>query len=304
MHDRKKMLDTEIFLERVAEMAKLGVKSIMYAGEGEPFVHRDMARIIRGTKERGIDVGITTNAVLLKPTIVEEILDSVEWIKVSFNAGTKETYAKVHRGRTQDYDIVLANMAHAVKVRQERGSKCTLGFQTVLLPENQDEVLGLAKLCREMGLDYLVVKPYSQHPQSHTRVYENISYRYHAQLAKDLQELNTDNFHIVFRSQTMQKWDSGQRGYDRCRALPFWSYIDALGNVWGCSVYLNDQRFDYGNIHTQSFADIWEGEKRQESLKFVAEKLDVSQCRLNCRMDKINSYLADLDRPVNHANFI
>ena len=102
----------------------------------------------------------------------------------------------------------------------------------------------------------------------------------------------------------MKKWDEGVRTYNNCHALPFWSYIDAGGNVWGCSVYLNDDRFLYGNIYENSFQEIWEGDKRKESLKFVHQELDTCQCRVNCRMDEVNRYLWELKNPQSHVNFI
>ena len=304
MRDHNKTLKTDVFMDRLTEMGKLGVKSIMYAGEGEPFIHKEMSKIILHTRASGIDVGITTNAVHLKPSITEEILSSVDWIKVSFNAGTAKTYAQIHKGRPADYDLVVANIGHAAMYKKRHGLKCALGFQTLLLPENKDEIVGLAKLCRDIGLDYLVVKPYSQHPQSFTKMYEGVTYREHMHLEKELEALNTKDFSVVFRMNAMQKWDSGQRGYNRCTALPFWSYIDAAGNVWGCSVYLNDQRFDYGNIFEDTFENIWNSEKRKKSLDFVHNELDVSQCRLNCRMDKVNTYLWELKNSVDHVNFI
>jgi radical SAM protein with 4Fe4S-binding SPASM domain len=102
----------------------------------------------------------------------------------------------------------------------------------------------------------------------------------------------------------MKKWDNNHRNYERCLSLPFWSYIDAGGNVWGCSIYLGDDRFKYGNIYEKTFKDIWEGEERQNSLRWAAETLDVTQCRVNCRMDEINRYLWDLKSPPEHVNFI
>ncbi|MCX5713155.1 MAG: radical SAM protein, partial [Candidatus Omnitrophica bacterium] len=46
MKYRSRFLDTAIFKNRLGEMGKLGVKSIMYAGEGEPFLHKNIADII------------------------------------------------------------------------------------------------------------------------------------------------------------------------------------------------------------------------------------------------------------------
>jgi len=80
--------------------------------------------------------------------------------------------------------------------------------------------------------------------------------------------------------------------------------IDAGGNVWGCSAYLGDERFLYGNIYENSFQEIWEGEKRAESLEWAEKELDTDQCRVNCRMDEINRYLWEMRHPPAHVNFI
>jgi len=153
-------------------------------------------------------------------------------------------------------------------------------------------------------MDYLVIKPYSQHPQSKTTIYSSLEYSNYEYLADELAKFNTDNFNVIFRIHTMKKWDEKGRNYQRCLALPFWSYIDAGGNVWGCSVYLGWEKFFYGNIYEHSFQEIWEGEKRLESLHWIEKGLDISKCRVNCRMDEINRYLWDLKNPPVHVNFI
>ena len=86
--------------------------------------------------------------------------------------------------------------------------------------------------------------------------------------------------------------------------LTNWTYIDAGGDVWGCSIYLGNQDFLYGNIYKNTFQEIWKGEKRKRSLEFVNEDLDICNCRVNCRMDEINRYLWELKNPPAHANFI
>lgn len=175
----------------------------------------------------------------------------------------------------------------------------------LLLPEVEPEVVQLATRARDIGLDYLVVKPYSQHPQSLTRDYESVTYDNACRLQEQVAFLNSDTFHCLIRLEAMRQWDKGGKSYKCCKALPFWSYIDAGGNVWGCSMYLNDERFLYGNINTETFQAIWEGERRRRSLEFVAKELDVCQCRINCRMEQINQYLWELtEAPPPHVNFI
>lgn len=301
---RKKYLDFELFKERLPEMGSLGLKSIMYGGEGEPLMHEHIAEIISLTKKSGIDAALTTNAVLLDESLSERILGDMEWIKVSIGAATRDTYAYIHRTKAEDFDKVINNLSSAAKIKQDNKHKCALGMQVILLPENKNEIVSLAEIAENIGMDYLVVKPYSQHPLSKTDRYKDIKYNEYMDLSDKLSEMNTKDFRVIFRMHAMKRWDEGKKSYDRCLALPFWSYIDSGGNVWGCSVYLGDERFLYGNIYENTFQAIWEGERRRQSLEWVAKGLDAAQCRVNCRMDEINRYLWELKNPPLHINFI
>ena len=303
MQYRARFLPTDILKERLIELGRLGVKSIMYAGEGEPFLHRQMADLAIQTRQQGIDPAFTTNGVLMRPEVLEKILPITEWIKVSCNAGTAATYARIHRTREEDFNTVFDNLHSAIQLQQQGNSSCTLGLQMLLLPENRKEAIPLAQRCRDLGLNYLVIKPYSHHPLGKSTTYQSITYENDRDLAEELSQFNTDSFQTIVRLQTMESWNRKDRSYNRCRALPFWSYIDAGGNVWGCSVYLGDKRFYYGNIVNQSFQEIWEGKDRARSLQMMKD-FDPFQCRTNCRMDKINTYLHQLKHPPAHVNFI
>lgn len=303
MEYQPRFLNTGILCERLTEMGKLGVKSIMYGGEGEPLLHQNMGTIVQHTRGAGIDVAITTNGVLLTKSLCEEILDQTSWIKISLNAGTPATYAQIHRTREADFGKVLANLDQAVRLQQARGSQCTIGAQLLLLPENAGEVEQLAKTVRDVGLHYLVIKPYSQHLHSKTSTYSDLDYTQFLALRDRLSAFETATFKVIFREETMKKLTAETRCYDFCQALPFWSYIDAGGTVWGCSAYLGDERFAYGNIYQQTFAQIWQGERRQNNLKLVSS-LDLKECRTNCRMDEVNRYLWELTHPGPHVNFI
>ena len=304
MKYRPLFLDSHILIDRLFEMADFGLRSIMFAGEGEPLIHRDILHIAGKAREAGLDIAFTTNGVLLNEKTSSGLLPVTEWIKVSCNAGSAETYSALHRCPSTDFNRLFTNLETAVKIKTSSHLSCTLGLQMILLPENREEVIDLALRCRDIGLDYLVVKPYSQHPQSTTRTHANLRYSGFDLPEEKLKELETDAFSIIHRRDSMDTWDRGAHRYDRCLALPFWSYLAASGDIYGCSMFLNDDRFCYGNIHHQSFKDIWLGEKRRASLDWVANHLDVHSCRINCRMDKINQYLWSLTHPPAHVNFI
>jgi len=252
-------------------------------------------------------VSFTTNATLMNEEFINRSLALTSWIKVSLNAGTRETYSKVHQTKEKDFDRVISNLKNAVQFKKKNNLKSTIGVQTLLLPENAHEMEKLAFICKEeIGLDYLVIKPYSQHFFSETRIYENLNYKPYLEMAEKLETLNSDNFNLIFRKNTMKKHSLNNERYSKCNATPFfWAYIMADGEVSTCSAYLLDKRFMIGNINKHSFKYIWEGKGREANFHYVKNKLDIKDCRLNCRMDEVNRYLhAIKEKTVEHVNFI
>ncbi len=301
-------LSLPVIQRTLAEMGRKGVKSVMFAGEGEPMLHTQIDQMVMAASSAGIDSAMTTNASIVSDAFVERGLPLLSWLKASVNAGTSETYTRIHRCKDKEFERVLANLKRLVEARDKGSYTCVLGAQILLLPENAAEVETLARICRdEIGLDYLVVKPYSQHLFSVTQIYQDVMYHGYADLQARLAALNTGRFSVVYRENTMKKHDqSATPRYERCHATPaFWAYLMANGDLYGCSAYLLDPRFNYGNINQETFSELWEGEARRKNFKYIREELDIRECRLNCRMDEVNRYLDRLvSKDVQHVNFI
>ena len=56
----------------LSQMGANGVKSVMYAGEGEPLLHKDISAIVNHAKASGIDNAFTTNGVHLTQRFLDE----------------------------------------------------------------------------------------------------------------------------------------------------------------------------------------------------------------------------------------
>lgn len=305
MEYQNRSLDKDIFRERLTEMARLGVRSIMFAGEGEPTLWKPLPEILDHCTQVGIDTSLTTNMVPFTEKNVDAFLRNCSWIKTSINAGTSETYAAIHRTNSKDFARVLDNFRMSVDRRREKHYECTLGAQMLLLPENAGETYTLAKELKEIGIDYLVIKPYSQHLSSITRKYEKVDYKPFMELEKELRLLNGNGFNVIFRARTMSKLSEADRAYEKCCATPFfWSYLMSDGCVYGCSAFLANDKFNYGNINDLTFKEIWEGEKRRTNFEYIRNEMDIEECRQNCRMDEVNRYLWKLKHPDKHTNFI
>lgn len=297
--------DEKVLGERIREMARLGVKSIMFAGEGEPTLYKPLPNILDICSEVGIDTSLTTNAVAVNEKTLDNYLKNCKWIKVSINAGTAESYAQIHQTKAKDFDQVVENLTLASKIKKEKNYECTVGAQMLLLPENKNTAVELAKRMRDAGVDYLVIKPYTQSLYGKSRKYEGLTYQSMMDLENELKKCETDEFKVIFRANTMKKLEEEKQPYDQCYSTPnFWAYLMADGSLYSCSAFLQNDKFNLGNINIQTFQEIWEGDKRRENTNYVKNDLDISMCRKNCRMDEVNRYLWNLKNPNPHVNFI
>ena len=288
------LMEYDILVMRMEEAKALGVKSVMFAGTGEPLLHRDRDEITERAVKCGLDVAFTTNGILLNKL---DRVDLCTWIKVSLNAGSRKSYAAIHQTDEGDWDKVWNGIENAVK----RKGKCAIGVQCVVLPENLKEMRDLAHYSREAGADYLVLKPYSQ--GTFSIVQRSVDYAEMHEYLSSVKDYDTDTFKVIYREDSM-KQESEKHHYEKCRATPnFWVYSKADGEVFSCSAHLMDKRFSIGNLNTQTFQEIWEGEGRRKNWEMMKE-FDIKECRKNCRMDKANRYLSELANGVPHQAFI
>ena len=288
------LMNEDILIKRMDEAKQLGVKSVMYAGTGEPLLHKRINTIVAGAHLWGLDQAFTTNGVLLDKLKVPELCS---WIKISLNAGTKESYAKIHQTDEKDWDKVWENIRSLV----QRKGTCAVGVQCVVLPENFGAMAQLAYHCRFAGVDYLVLKPYSQ--GTFSIVQRQINYQEMEDELQKVTQYSTSSFSVVYRENAVKR-EMEEHHYDKCLATPFmWVYSMADGRVFSCSAHLMDERFCIGNLNEQSFQNIWEGEGRRKQWELM-KSFDIHNCRKNCRMESVNQYLDQVKHPVLHSNFI
>lgn len=274
------MLEYANTMKVISELGELGVKSFDWDTEGEPLLHPNIPDFINHAKKCGIDSGVETNGVLLTEKFMEKCGHSITYIKVSVDAACNETHYKLHRGGKKDFDKIIKNVEIAVKIK----TGCTIGVQLILFKENEDEVKDLAKICRDIGVDYMVVKPFEFHPfQDNTLVHMG-------DVGKVL-----DIPGIIVKKDTFNRVLE-ERDYPTCYGVNFMSNIDCYGNVTMCTTFTGKREYNLGNIYKESFPEIW---------KRHPKAVDVQKCnRKVCRMDKQNAYLWRLKNPQGHDNFI
>ncbi len=299
-------LDTEVFCKRLKEMGSLGVRGVMFAGEGEPLLHKDLKIFIETAKRSGMDVSLTTNGTLGNYGTWKDLLPYLTWIRFSVDAGDAKSYSKVHNISESVFKKTVKSIEDAVRVKRDLRLGVTIGVQFLAIEENLKSIGKAVKLFSKIGVDYFSIKPYSLHPQM---VNKRDTF-YTKQIAGRIRQLvdrfrKSSKMNIIFRDVAMEKYAGKEKQFKHCHALPFWGYVSSKGDFYTCSVFIGDKRFRVGNVHDQNMRDILFGKPREKSIAYASGKLSVGkECRVNCRMARVNEFLEFLENRPEHINFI
>lgn len=297
-------LKTARTLSLLDELSEAGLKSVLFAGEGEPLVHPDIATMILHAHQRGLDVGMFSNGQLLKPELAEVILPSLTFLRLSFNGGERENYATIHSVKPKVFDVVVDNIAQSVTIRNRNALQVDIGAQFVLLPENREYLLSAIKTMKQCGVDYIAIKPFIQRK---SQAYRMSSGQYEIEslnaLFEEAESYSTDLFRVIARKVTFQKY--GIRNYAHCYGTAFITVLNSAGIISSCLPYWERDEFSFGSIYEQSFHNIWNSRQRSAVKTHLEQTLNTHTCPPNCRPNAINQFLSDIRHPnVKHINFI
>jgi len=305
-HNEHLILNAGTLMDRIDQMARLGVKSIMFAGEGEPLLHPQLTDIVQHTNKSGIDVSITTNGMNGNYQLWNNILPSLKWLRFSIDAAGPETYASVHGVSGTCFNRTLSSLRNALEIKKLKNLPVTIGVQFLMIRQNLADIEKAIGCYEEMGVDYLSFKPYSEHPQ----MLNKSGFTYTCEMIEAVDKIvgmrsENSKIPIIYRKRATQAYAKGIHKYSSCCAIPFWGYVSSKGDFYTCSVYLNDERFKVGNIYSDDMNSIFSGQRRKKSIDYAEYELDLGQeCRLNCRMARINEFLDFLKQKPEHINFI
>jgi MoaA/NifB/PqqE/SkfB family radical SAM enzyme len=297
-------LDCEKLLTFIDEAKEAGVKSILFAGEGEPLLHPDIERFINHSKNCGIDVGLFTNGQFLREELAEVILPLLTFVRFSFNGGTKENYADIHKVKPAIFERVVANIKKVSEIKTKESLDVDIGVQYVLLPENVDYLIKAVKTLKDTGIDYFAIKPFVQqsHLQSY-RIREQFDLNSIEDILDEAERCSSENFMVIARRESFEGY--GKREYKHCYGTSFVSVLNSAGDIATCLPYWDKEDFTFDNIYDNTFEDIWFGERRKKIIKYLENELDTKKCPPNCRPNAINEFLWDLkNHTVKHINFV
>lgn len=137
----KGVMKYDLYTKLVDEAASLGVYSIKLSWRGEPLLNKNIVRMVKYAKDKGIkEVAFLSNAEFLTAETAEALVDAgLDWLSVSAD-GTGAIYNEIRRPAI--FEETLARVAHMKQYRDGKGlTRPLLRVQSIMsaVENNPDE---------------------------------------------------------------------------------------------------------------------------------------------------------------------
>jgi cyclic pyranopterin phosphate synthase len=287
--------------QRIArQIAETGVKAVSLGGGGDPSCHPQFGEVLRCLNRNGLQVGYYTNGELLRDDAISATIEACSWVRFSLDADGPEIHQLVHRCSPKAFEKVVANMKRRVEARAEAGSDIVLGAGYLVRPDTMSGMYGASKLCRDIGLDYIRIRPFFGYDNKPLCNEEEAS-----EILKELdrcRELQTPEFEVNFPANRISWVASGDPkiNYKRCNVHHFSTHIGGDMKVYLCCHTVGWEKYCLGDLNEQSFAEIWHSENRRK----IYDSIDYRDCATPCSMSVFNELLHKFEADTIHTNFL
>jgi cyclic pyranopterin phosphate synthase len=317
---KQEHMDNDLLMRLPKELEQAGVKAILYQGDGDPPMHKKLADAINTTN---ISQTISTNGVLFTPEFQDKCMDKLNYVRFSVIDSDPKRYALQHGCNEKQHQMLIENLKYAVKHR----TKTMLMATIYLEPYNIGYIRGMVQFFKDLGLDYVVIMEaiyYDLSPVGKRKFTSDGMDEGDIQRLKNhVMPLNDDNFTVRFRfpnceMKTGVTPETFKPGF--CQGIYFEAVIAPNGDVIPCWRAWDKPELAFGNLHKQSFEEIWMGKyivravngknvliesnKRQKITDYVLNTPpDGEECRI-CNQYKGNQILEGLRNKTEWANFL
>lgn len=293
------MLDIDRFALLIDELHDSGVRSVVLKGGGESSTHphfNDMLDILRKAE---LPTGLITNGSLPRPGSREKVLECCEWVRVSLDAATAQTHRLIHG--TTDFAKITQNIAYLTG----HSTRTMIGLNFVAEPRNCHEMVSFARLGKSLGVAYVTIRcvfdPANPLPNEIRDTMRD--------QAIEAKQLDDGQFRVFLGNFTDRYLNADRHQpfpYRRCLGPNLIGVVGGDSHVYACCFLRGNRRFSFGNLDEQSFAEIWNGPRRQE----VMEAVYRGECNRVCAggmtanryntYNEILNYLTSEEKPHSH----
>lgn len=271
----KDLVDTEKFLRFIDEIASLGVEGIEFGGGGEPTVHKDCFKIAKYAHDKGLQVGMLTNAARFDIPLA---LESFRYIRLGIDAHEDSLYRDVKGTTAGTFAKTEKNCRELIQARNATGLKTPrIGVKHLIGKKNVGHLAELVEWAKSIGADYVHFKAEHNSPSALTPE-ERVSYgRFLGTLKLAYPDFVKGDLNFLV-------------GKHHCFMADIHAVLDATGNLLQCC-YFSEKKDQIGNVFGDGFEKVWKSARHAE----VKAAKTVEGCnKFDCRWHAYNNTMTEV----------
>ncbi len=307
--------DHSTLLDSIELMSRKGLRSVIVIGGGEPTVYPKFGEVIRFMKDLGLQVAVVSNGSGMKKIAeVADRLDETDWIRLSLDSATDDTFQKMHKPKRE---ITLDEICEGVREIKKTRTRFKIGFSfiitwrgafindTAIVPNIQEIVDG-AERARRYKFDYISYKPFlTRAPDTNAEIvdlkesdqdFDDVIARIRAAV-DEAKKLATPVFDVYEATNLKVLENRSYKNYTeqphRCHMQFFRQVLSPLG-MYNCPVYRNQP---HGFLGTkEAYADEErDRETRGKTAELIRSFDATSECsEVTCLYNHVNWWLEGL----------
>ncbi|KKN01058.1 hypothetical protein LCGC14_1131640, partial [marine sediment metagenome] len=250
-----------------------GVKAVCLAGEsGDPSLYPGLHKVLKEFHYWNIDIGLVSNGFAYTDRQIRAAAHYCKFVGFSMDAGTPESYAKVHGVPGTNFEKVIENIKRLARYKEENNLDVQIGYKFLLFPESYDTLLKAAEIASDIGVNHFQIRP-AEIPVGETKKIDI------SEVNKQIEEamkLETKDFG-VFGIRHKFKPDFTKKTPKHCYATPLTSTWTADGSIILC-VDLRDENYNtlcnYRKEGLQRIKELWGSEKHRKLIEGLNQRLD------------------------------
>ena len=156
INEHQKDMEPAVFSRVLNSLKEIPtLKAVMFAGMGEPLVHKDICNMVSLVKQCGITVELLTNGSLLNQKMTDKLLyNGLDMLWISIDGFDTKSYEEIQIGSL--FDVIIKNILYFSKKR----SSCKLGFTFVITEDNSDQIKNINYFADRFSADEINISYY------------------------------------------------------------------------------------------------------------------------------------------------
>ena len=257
------MLQNDFFKSTIDELYK-EISYLIFYFQGEPFLNPKFLDMVKYASAKNIYTATSTNAHYLTDAVAKQTVESgLSRLIISIDGTTQETYEQYRIGG--DLKKVIEGAENIVKWKKELRSKTPhIIFQFLVVKPNEHQIKDVEVLAKKIGVDEVRFKT--------AQMYDYVNGN---------KLIPTIEKYSRYKKQTDGTYTIKNEMLNHCWRLWHSTVITWDGLVVPCC-FDKDAQHQLGNLKTESFKKMWQGNKYQNFRSAVLRsRSEIDICK-NC----------------------